>query len=97
MRAGEGSLQAGAGTGETRDGQSFDQQEGRNQRRLQLMMQLLLATIEQDRSLTVEEAAQLVADTREAALRMFPGREATFNILCRPRIQRAMRARFQIQ
>lgn len=72
-------------------------QERRNLRRLQVMMQLLLATIRQDHSITVEDAAQLVANTRNAALRMFPGKEHTYNLLCRPRIQRAMRDRFQIQ
>ncbi len=72
-------------------------QERQNLRRLQVMMHLLLATIRQDRSITVEDAAQLVANTRNAALRMFPGKEHTYNLLCRPRIQRAMRDRFQIQ
>ncbi len=71
--------------------------ERRNQRRLQAMMQLLLATIRQDRSLTVEDAAQMVAQTRDAALRLFPGRETAYNVLWRPHIQRAMRERFQIQ
>ncbi len=72
-------------------------QERRNLRRLQIMMQFVLAAITQDRSLTIEEAAQMVANTRKAALHMFPDKEATFNLLCRPRIQRAMRDRFQIQ
>ena len=83
------------------DGQSGkraeDEQERHNLRRLQLMMQFVLAAITQDRSLTVDEAAQMAANTRNAALRMFPGKEAAFNLLCRPRIQRAMRDRFQIQ
>ncbi len=72
-------------------------EEQHNLRRLQLMMQVLLASIAQDRSLTVEEAAQLAAHTRSAALRMFPGKEATYNLLCRPRIQRAMCERYKIQ
>ncbi len=71
--------------------------EQQNLRRLQLMMQVLLAAIAQDRSMTVDQAAQLSAYTRDAALRMFPGRETAFNLLCKPRIQRAMRERFQIQ
>jgi hypothetical protein len=71
--------------------------EQHNLRRLQAMMQLLLATIAQDHSLTVDDAARLVAQTRDAALRMFPGRETAYQVLCRPRIQRAMRERFQIQ
>lgn len=82
------------GTQDTRD---TDRQERHNLRRLHIMMQLLLSTIAQDRSMTVEQAAQLAADTRSIALRMFPGKESTFNMLCRPRIQRAMRERFHIQ
>lgn len=74
-----------------------DAQEQRNLRRLQLMMQVLLASIAQDRSLTVDDAAQLAAHTRSAALRMFPGKESAYNLLCRPRIQRAMRERYKIQ
>lgn len=71
--------------------------ERRNLRRLQVMMQLLLGSIAQDPSLSVDEAAQMVANTRNAVLRMFPDKEGAFNMLCRPRIQRAMRARFNIQ
>ncbi len=74
-----------------------DQQEQQNLRRLQAMMQLLIASIEQDRTMTVDEAAQMVANTRQSVLRMFPDKESTFNMLCRPRIQRAMRERFRIQ
>ena len=78
-------------------GKIEDEQERHNLRRLQLMMQFVVAAITQDRSLTVDEAAQMAANARNAALRMFPGKESTFNLLCRPRIQRAMRDRFQIQ
>ena len=73
------------------------EQEQRNLKRLQVMMQFLLAAIAQDRTMTVEDAAQMVAQTRSAAMRMFPGKETAFDLLCRPRIQRAMRQRFQIQ
>lgn len=74
-----------------------DAAEARNLRRLHFMIQLLIGTILQDTSLTVDEASQMVANTRDAALRMFPGKEQTFHLLCRPRIQRAMRERFHIQ
>ena len=77
--------------------ESSPRDEERKLRRLQIMMQFLLASIAQDRSMTVEDAAQLVAHTKNAALRMFPDKELAFNLLYRPRIQRAMRERFQIQ
>jgi hypothetical protein len=71
--------------------------EARDLRRLQWMVQVLVATIRQDASLTVEQAAEMAASTRAAALRMFPGRETAYQVLCRPRIQRAMRDRFHLQ
>ena len=71
--------------------------EERNLRRLQTMVHLVVAAILQDRSLTVEQASQMAAHARDAALRMFPDKEATYTMLCRPRIQRAMRERFGLQ
>ena len=95
MIAGRSETPNGGETG--KPGHVEADREQSNLRRLQVMMQLLLASIAQDRSMTVDDAAQLVAHTRDAALRMFPGKESAFNLLCRPRIQRAMRERFQIQ
>ena len=65
-------------------------------RRLQLMMNLVLQTIAQDGSLTVDEAAQMIADSRKAALAMFPGKELAYDLIWRPRFQRLMRERFRI-
>lgn len=89
-----GSWETNGGTSGDR---ANDRQEQQNLRRLQAMMQLLIASIEQDRTITIDEAAQMVANTRQSVLRMFPGKESTFDMLCRPRIQRAMRERFRIQ
>ena len=72
-------------------------QERRKLRRLQAMMELVVASIAQDPSMTVDEAAQLAAHAKRAALRMFPDKEGAFDLLCRPRIQRVMRERFRIQ
>jgi hypothetical protein len=47
-------------------------------------------------SLTIEEASEMVADTRRAALAMFPGKELAFDLLYKPRLQRLMRERFLI-
>ena len=65
-------------------------------RRLQMMMNLVLQTIAQDRSLTIDEASQMIADSRKAALAMFPGKELAYDIIWRPRFQRLMRERFRI-
>jgi hypothetical protein len=66
-------------------------------RRLQLMMNLVMQVIAQDPKLTVEEASQMVADSRTAALAMFPGKELAYDLLYRPRFQRLMRERFRLQ
>jgi hypothetical protein len=65
-------------------------------RRLQFMMNLVLQTIAQDGSLTIDEAAQMIADARKAALAMFPGKDLAYDLIWRPRFQRLMRERFRI-
>jgi hypothetical protein len=65
-------------------------------RRLQLMMNLVLQTIAQDSSLSIDEASQMIADARKAALAMFPGKELAYDLIWRPRFQRLMRERFRI-
>jgi hypothetical protein len=65
-------------------------------RRLQLMMNLVMQTIAQDGSLTIDEASQMIADSRKAALAMFPGKELAYDLIWRPRFQRLMRERFRI-
>jgi len=71
-------------------------QEQKLIRRLQMMMNLVMQTIAQDSSLTIDEAAQMIADSRRAALAMFPGKELAYDIIWRPRFQRLMRERFRI-
>jgi hypothetical protein len=71
-------------------------QEQKLIRRLQMMMNLVLQTIAQDRSLTIDEASQMIADSRKAALAMFPGKELAYDLIWRPRFQRLMRERFRI-
>jgi hypothetical protein len=65
-------------------------------RRLQFMMNMVMQVIAQDGSLTVDEAAQMIADSRKAALAMFPGKELAYDLIWRPRFQRLMRERFRI-
>jgi hypothetical protein len=70
--------------------------EGKLIRRMQLMMNLVMQTIAQDPSLTIDDAAQMIADSKKAALAMFPDKELAFEIIWRPRLQRLMRERFRI-
>jgi hypothetical protein len=71
-------------------------EEARLIRRLQLMMNLVLQTIAQDPTLTIDDASQMIADARSAALAMFPGKELAYDLIWRPRFQRLLRERFRI-
>jgi hypothetical protein len=72
-------------------------EEQRKIRRLQMMMDMVMSVISQDRSLTVDQAAEMVADSKKAALAMFPDKELAYNIIYKPRLQRLMRERYRIQ
>ena len=71
-------------------------EEGKLIRRLQMMMNMVMQVIAQDGSLTVDEASQMIADSKKAALAMFPDKELAYEIIWRPRFQRLMRERFRI-
>ncbi|MGA9809870.1 MAG: hypothetical protein WBQ15_06505 [Candidatus Sulfotelmatobacter sp.] len=49
--------------------------EARRIRRLQLMISMVSSVISQDSSLTVEEASELAAGAKRAALAMFPDKD----------------------
>jgi hypothetical protein len=72
-------------------------EEQRKIRRLQMMMNMVMSVISQDDTLTVDEAAEMVADSRKAALAMFPDKELAYNLIYKPRLQRLMRERYRIQ
>src|ERR1700733_8877592 len=63
-------------------------EESRKIRRLQIMMSMVMQVIAQDLTLTVDEASEMVADARKAALIMFPDKELAFNLIYWPRLQR---------
>ena len=73
------------------------QQEAQKIRRLQLMISMVMSVISQDPNLTVEEASELAAGAKRAALAMFPDKEFAYDILYKPRLQRLMRERFHLQ
>lgn len=72
-------------------------QEAQKIRRLQVIINMVMSVISQDPNLTVEEASELVAGTKRAALAMFPDKELAYDILYKPRLQRLMRERFHLQ
>jgi len=65
-------------------------------RRMQMMMGMVMQVIAQDSTLSIEEASQMIADSRKAALAMFPGKELAYDLIWKPRFQRLMRERFRI-
>lgn len=77
--------------------ESEKQEEARKIRRLQLMMNMVMSVISQDASLTVDEAAEMVGNSRRAALNMFPDKELAYNLIYGPRLQRLMMERFRLQ
>jgi hypothetical protein len=72
-------------------------QEALKIRRLQIMISMVMSVISQDPNLTVEEASELVAGTKRAALAMFPDKELAYDIIYKPRLQRLMQERFHLQ
>jgi hypothetical protein len=80
-----------------RAAQDEDADEARRIRRLQVMMSMVTSVISQDPGLTVEEASELAAGAKRAALAMFPDKELAYDLLYKPRLQRLMRERFRLQ
>ena len=60
------------------------QQEEQNLRRLQLMMNMVMSVIAQDTTLTYEAASEMIADSRRAALAMFPDKELAYELIYQP-------------
>jgi hypothetical protein len=72
-------------------------EEARKIRRLQIMINMVMSVIGQDPNLTLEEASEMAAGARRAALAMFPDKQLAFDILYKPRLQRLMNERFRLQ
>lgn len=74
-----------------------EQQEAQKIRRLQVIVNMVMSVISQDPNLSIEEASELVAGTKRAALAMFPDKELAYDIIYKPRLQRLMKERFHLQ
>ncbi len=73
------------------------EEERRKIRRLQTMMSMVMSVISQDPNMTVEEASELAAGAKRAALALFPDKELAYDILYKPRLQRLITERFRLQ
>lgn len=67
-------------------------EENRKIRRLKMMVSLSLSLLSQER-LSRREAEQIVESIRRSALRMFPGKETTWEIVYAPRFHRVVEER----
>ena len=65
--------------------------------KLQLMMSMVMNVIGQDARMPVEEASELIASARRAALHLFPGKELAYDLIYRPRFQRLMQEKYHLQ
>ncbi len=74
-----------------------DMDEPRKLRRLQIMMNMVMSVISQDPGMTVEEASELAAESKRAALAMFPDKELAYDLIYKPRLQRLINERFRLQ
>ena len=79
------------------EGKHDQMEEGKRIRRLQVMMSMVMSVISQDPDLTVEEASEMAANARRAALTLFPDKELAYDLIYRPRVQRLMNERFRLQ
>ena len=66
-------------------------------RRLQIMMSMVMSVISQDADMSLEEASELAANAKRAALAMFPDKELAYDLIYRPRLQRLLTERFRLQ
>jgi hypothetical protein len=73
------------------------EEEARKIRRLQVMISMVMSVIGQDPDLTIEEASEMAAGAKRAALAMFPDKELAYDLLYKPRVQRLIRERFRLQ
>jgi hypothetical protein len=70
-------------------------EENRKLRYLRFMVDLALQEIRSG-SFSLPQAAQVVINLRSQALMLFPGKETAFDLIYRPRLQRAITETFQL-
>ncbi|HVA00245.1 MAG TPA: hypothetical protein VMV34_01185 [Terriglobia bacterium] len=70
-------------------------EEARKIRRLQIVVDLVMNTLQQS-DIPVEEASEMVASTRRYALSLFPDKARTFDLIYRPRFQRVLAEKYKI-
>ena len=69
------------------------EEEDRRVRQLRLVVNLALSVIGQT-DISLAQAQEMVAATRGLALRLFPGKELTFDLIYLPRFHRLLAERY---
>jgi len=70
-------------------------EENRRLRRLRIVVDLAQAVLMQG-DLTLREAFDIMADTKKAALALFPDKGEVYDLIYAPRLRRVVRERFVI-
>jgi len=70
-------------------------EENRKVRRLQVVVNLVMNLLRQS-DLPVEEAAALVAQTRQFALRLFPDKEQTYDLIYQSRFKILLTEKYKV-
>ena len=70
-------------------------EENRQVRRLQVVVNLVMNLLRQS-DIPVEEAAELVAETRRFALHLFPDKEFTYDIIYQARFKRLLAEKYRV-
>ena len=70
--------------------------ENRRVRRLQIVVDLVTNVLWQSDDMPVEEAAELIAATRQFALTLFPDKELTYDLIYGSRFRRLMSEKYHI-
>ena len=63
--------------------------------RLQIVVDLVMNLLWQSDDMPVEEAAELVAATRQFALNLFPDKELTYDLIYQSRFRRLMAEKYR--
>jgi hypothetical protein len=71
-------------------------EEDRRVRRLQVVVGLVMNVLWQSDDMPVEQASELVAQTRQFALNLFPDKELVYDMIYAPRFQRLMAEKYRI-
>ncbi len=70
-------------------------EENRKVRRLQIVVDLVMNLLAQS-DIPVEEASELVAQTRRFALTLFPDKASTYDMIYSPKFQRLLAEKYRM-